>query len=216
MSNAKALLVLLDQVNAFYPHRDKSSDGLEGDTRHQSLKSDHNKNSAGVVTALDITHDPASGCDSYKLAETIRLAKDPRLQYVISNRKKANMDIQGGKWRPYDGTNPHDQHCHVSLRQKASLWDDKSKWAIGEPNPPNGDVISHAHPVVRRGSRGELVSRVQYLVSAQTDGIFGPATERAVRAFQAAHALVDDGVVGAQTWKVLDVMSEPWHPDVSA
>lgn len=32
-----------------------------GDARHRATASDHNPNRAGVVCALDLTHDPASG-----------------------------------------------------------------------------------------------------------------------------------------------------------
>lgn len=35
------------------------------------------------------------------------------------------------------------------------------------------------------------------------DGRFGPATERAVKAWQAAHGLTADGLAGAGTWAAL-------------
>ena len=35
------------------------------------------------------------------------------------------------------------------------------------------------------------------------DGIFGPETERAVRAFQSENALSVDGIVGPNTWNSL-------------
>ena len=35
------------------------------------------------------------------------------------------------------------------------------------------------------------------------DGVYGPATERAVRAFQQAYGLPVDGIVGEETWQVL-------------
>lgn len=65
-------------------------------------------------------------------------------------------------------------------------------------------------PTVRRGDTGERVRTVQYLLrqagqSVTVDGSFGPATEAAVTAFQQAHDLTADGVVGNQTWPVLVV-----------
>jgi peptidoglycan hydrolase-like protein with peptidoglycan-binding domain len=38
----------------------------------------------------------------------------------------------------------------------------------------------------------------------QPDGSFGPATKTAVAAFQTAHGLTPDGIVGATTAKALD------------
>jgi len=60
-------------------------------------------------------------------------------------------------------------------------------------------------PVLRRGSTGQGVKRLQRALAARgfqlaLDGQFGPATEGAVRAFQAANGLVSDGVVGPRTW----------------
>lgn len=65
-------------------------------------------------------------------------------------------------------------------------------------------------PIVRRGSRGEDVRTVQYLLSHRghnlgVDGEFGPMTENEVRAFQNANRLGADGIVGPQTWPVLIV-----------
>jgi peptidoglycan hydrolase-like protein with peptidoglycan-binding domain len=63
---------------------------------------------------------------------------------------------------------------------------------------------------VRAGERGEVVTTVQYLLRAHghdiaVDGVFGPQTLEAVRAFQRAGRLTVDGVVGAQTWAALFV-----------
>ncbi|MFA5523480.1 MAG: spore cortex-lytic enzyme [Tissierellales bacterium] len=61
------------------------------------------------------------------------------------------------------------------------------------------------------GSRGEKVKQVQsrlsdwgYLTGA-VDGIYGADTYRAVRRFQRAHGLAEDGVVGAATAKAIGV-----------
>ena len=55
---------------------------------------------------------------------------------------------------------------------------------------------------LRRGMRGEDVKRIQREIgmpAAEQDGIFGPKTERAVRAFQQNSGIQVDGVVGRQT-----------------
>ena len=64
--------------------------------------------------------------------------------------------------------------------------------------------------LLRRGSRGDDVARLQRLLTllgefdGRIDGIFGPATEAAVRAFQWRNDLIDDGVVGARTSARID------------
>ena len=76
--------------------------------------------------------------------------------------------------------------------------------------PPNeSPPITTVTEVLRRGSRGENVSLLQkQLIDAgfspgPVDGIFGPQTESAVRAFQSSRSLGIDGIVGPQTWRAL-------------
>jgi putative chitinase len=62
--------------------------------------------------------------------------------------------------------------------------------------------------VLRRGSFGEDVSKLQALLRKQgfalsIDGDFGAATESAVVTFQNQNRLSNDGVVGKNTWKML-------------
>lgn len=63
--------------------------------------------------------------------------------------------------------------------------------------------------LVRRGMRGENVLRIQELLRAaghdpkKLDGIFGPETEDAVKAFQTATGVNADGIVGPKTWDQL-------------
>ena len=135
---AKALEALRAQVNAAAPGRSKKSDGTIGDPAHQSRNSDHNPwvvdGSMGVVTALDITHDPANGCDAGLLADTLRKSADPRIKYIISNRRIASSQPKGSApawaWRTYTGSNPHDKHCHISVHPTKALYDATSPWAI--------------------------------------------------------------------------------------
>jgi peptidoglycan hydrolase-like protein with peptidoglycan-binding domain len=65
-------------------------------------------------------------------------------------------------------------------------------------------------PTQSVGNRGVDVRAIQYLLQQQgqqldADGVFGPATESAVRAFQSAHGLTVDGIVGPATWSALAV-----------
>lgn len=56
---------------------------------------------------------------------------------------------------------------------------------------------------IKRGSRGESVKTLQKALSLYPDGIFGHVTEQAVIAYQKAHGLIADGIVGAKTWAAL-------------
>jgi len=66
--------------------------------------------------------------------------------------------------------------------------------------PVDGD----GRPTIRRGVRGELVRQVQNDLKISVDGIFGAATEAALRQFQRDHGLVPDGIVGPRTWASLE------------
>jgi len=59
-------------------------------------------------------------------------------------------------------------------------------------------------PILGLSSSGEFVKKVQAKVGVVADGIFGTKTEAAVRAFQSAHGLDPDGIVGPKTWRALD------------
>lgn len=133
---AKSLLQLRKQVDHLYPRRSKGYDGTIGDARHAAEKSDHNPNAAGVVTAMDITHDPANGCNAGRIAETLRRSKDERIKYVIWNAQMfssyshgdGNSFVSAWTWRPYTGRNIHDHHVHVSVA--GARIDGESEWVI--------------------------------------------------------------------------------------
>lgn len=135
---ARSLSVLRRQVDGLAPGRSKASDGTIGDAAHASRDSDHNPwvvdAGVGVVTAMDITHDPAHGCDAGALAQRIVASRDQRVKYVISNRRIANSSSIGGAapwtWRPYGGSNPHEKHVHVSVKAQRAAYDDESPWMI--------------------------------------------------------------------------------------
>lgn len=135
---ALSLETLRAQVNALAPKRSKRSDGWVGDAAHSARKSDHNPNAAGVVCALDITHDPEGGMDCHKLAEWLQKGKDPRIAYVIWNGQIMSGSRSARAWvtRPYTGQNPHRTHLHVSVVQEPLLYDDNDPWNIGDERDP--------------------------------------------------------------------------------
>lgn len=131
---AKSLDKLRHQVNARWPHRSKKCDGTIGDAKHASRSSDHNPHvkdgKLGVVTAMDITHDPRHGVDITKLAEALRASRDHRIKYLICNAKICSSMKLPWKWRKYTGSNPHSLHMHVSVRALKSLYDSQEPWSI--------------------------------------------------------------------------------------
>lgn len=138
---ARSLDALRDQINDIAPNRSKLSDGSIGDPAHcgsgTSQSSDHCPRDipglgSAVVTARDITHDPAGGADMRDIAEAMRLSRDRRIKYVIFNRRIFSATNDPWTWRPYDGDNPHDRHMHVSV-VPTSVADDTSPWEIVMP-----------------------------------------------------------------------------------
>lgn len=71
---------------------------------------------------------------------------------------------------------------------------------------PGGSV----RRTLKRGSQGADVHELQTMLTARgfdcgkVDGVFGKATESAVKAFQKANGLTVDGIVGRATWAILD------------
>ncbi len=57
--------------------------------------------------------------------------------------------------------------------------------------------------LLKNGSKGEDVKKLQAKLGLAADGAFGPGTEAKVKAWQAANGLTADGVVGVGTWTKL-------------
>ena len=149
-----SLLVLRNQVNVIAPTRSRASDGLVGDAAHQVEQSDHNPHTVvgvgrEIVTALDLTHDLAHGFDSYRFAEVLRLNRDRRIEYVISNRRIFSSYAIGSRaawtWGTYKGVDPHTNHVHVSvldavISDTATLWNLKG---FEEDMTPSQQYVQH-------------------------------------------------------------------------
>ena len=203
---ARSLEKLRAQVNEKWPNRSKNSDGSVGDVSHSARASDHNPDDSGVVRAIDITHDPKGGFDSYAFADMLLKKQDRRVKYIISNRRIGSgpSGTQPGVWRKYTGKNPHDHHCHISVVPGAA-GDDTSQWDIDGSLAPAADAPAYVAPppTLRKGMKGEDVKKLQAELHVAVDGDFGKQTEDALKQFQKANHLVPDGIAGPMTFAAL-------------
>ena len=73
------------------------------------------------------------------------------------------------------------------------------------PEPEAPAAPKYPGRTLKRGSTGKAVKWVQGIVGATTDGKYGPRTEAAVKAWQAAHPAAGpaDGIVGPRTWAAM-------------
>jgi hypothetical protein len=128
---------------------------------------------------------------------------------------------------------PHDPIAHEPVSDNPFLRHPIQPISLYQPTPPIQDPndptvqylppINHApwgggqhsllsidgEPTLRPGDSSEDVRRLQEILNKLTygpleeDGRFGPKTEDAVKRFQKDNDLVEDGVVGENTWEAL-------------
>lgn len=202
---ARSLTTLRDQINARFPARSKRSDGVLGDTAHSARASFHNPDANGIVRAMDITHDPGKGVDIDEFTDQLVASRDPRIHELIANGlywSKASR-----RWVKYHGSNAHRLHFHITVVAPAAGGDSTTPWnlpVLSKPTltPPVGGL--------GRGSTGARVTQLQTVLRAWypalglvIDGVYGAATEAAVRHLQERAGLGVDGVAGPLTLRKL-------------
>lgn len=119
---------LRDQLNEFFPDRDKTSDGSIGDTSHAAGKSSHNPDKTGnpeyadgdskdEVRARDFDKDLRSDVTAEQVVEhLVKLCRSGViwwLRYIIFN---GHIWRANGGWatQVYTGASKHDHHFHVN------------------------------------------------------------------------------------------------------
>ncbi len=127
---------VLRQATAIKPRRAKASDGLLPSAAHvkQNPNSDHNSG-----YAVDITHDPIFGIDCSKAYGYLKL--DSRVKYLIF--KGRIWSAEKGE-RPYTGSNPHNKHLHISIKETCG--DDTSPWFPWLGNPTRINKVKAKFP----------------------------------------------------------------------
>lgn len=215
---AKSLVVLTSELEYAYP------DTIVwdiGDAAHQDSWSDHNPNECcDVVCAVDVVDD--SDIDLPKFVALLLAKRHPNLRYVIYDGYIYQRK-NGFKQQVYNGPNKHKGHAHVSVGngpdgRSTSNYDSVATWDIDElggvqvppkpSQPSTGKKLGDKMPTIKRGNKGSRVKMLQGLLIAwghkiSVDGVFGPKTEAALRAFQGKYAKPVDGIAGPITWNAL-------------
>lgn len=217
---AKSIDRLADEIKAAYPG---TIVWTIGDEDHQDSWSDHNPNvCCDAVCAADVKGN--AGLDLGDFVRHLIADPHPNLRYVIYARKIYQRK-NGFAPEDYHGSNPHDEHAHVSTgngpdgRSTEDYDDGSTSWGIadidegGAPpakpsKPSTGTKLGDKMPTIERGNKGSRVRMLQGLLIAwgynvAVDGIFGPKTDAAVRSFQGKYAKPVDGRVGPITWNAL-------------
>lgn len=148
-----------------------------------------------------------------------------RLQTIISEHAGGNIEVDG-QFGNVTLQRVQDVQRAFGLEADGIVgpqtWGVMERLAAGEPFPaqaappapsaprPFGDWPESEKPLIRRGSRGAEVAYLQGVISAKAggnidvDGDFGPQTEGRVRTVQMNNGIGQDGIVGPQTWGVID------------
>lgn len=218
--NARSIQRLKDEIQASYPG---TTIWIVGDEAHQSTWSDHNPNECcDVYCALDVKGN--AGLSLPKFVQHLITNPHPNLRYVIFDHKIYHRS-NGFKPEDYHGKSGHEEHAHVSVgngpdgRSTTNYDNGTTSWRIAsigktpsQPSKPSqpstGKKLGDKMPTIKRGNKGSRVKMLQGLLIAwghkiSVDGVFGPKTEAALRAFQGKYAKPVDGIAGPITWNAL-------------
>ena len=116
-------------------------------------------------------------------------------------------------WR----TNNINKHCDnndiITMTKRINggtigLADRKKHYAhalevFGEHWEPGDDTDDITYNLIRKGSKGDTVKKLQEALGITADGDFGFGTEEALRAWQKVNECTVDGIAGPQTLKLI-------------
>ena len=136
---------------------------------------------------------------------------------VLAVKTKAGKRVfeWGGNWTTVKDT----MHFEIDVTPADLKAGIDPSTVVGPDTPPPEPT----YPELKKGSTGEYVKILQ--MALMVDGIFGAATEIAVKAFQKRVGLTADGIVGPNTWREIEKIIEPstvavdekgWQTNVTA
>lgn len=136
------------------------------------------------------------------------------IMYIIWNKKMWRAYDPARGWAAYYGSSPHTDHIHFSFTWdgaygRTSWWTGKALTTISTgpattPKPTTPPTTPSAvYSVLMQGATGADVKLAQKVIGVTQDGVFGPQTAAALRAWQGAHGVKVTGVLDAATWAAM-------------
>lgn len=200
-----------------------------GSYARRAIRGGSKPSNHGTGRACDLSYRGGtySGCGDRKVAEKwinwlVDHAEDLQLEIIVDYMGRKGRDPFGrawkcdrNKWKTYlrptvtGGGKSWADWIHVEVSPAVADDSDFFKAVFANlsdksSTPPKVTFRPYRGKPIRRGEQDrELVKKIQKVVGAKVDGIFGPQTEKAVMKFQAKHGLTVDGWIGSQTWGVL-------------
>lgn len=159
-----------------------------------TLNSKHKKQADGYGHAVDLGPDPMdwNTIAKFDAIADAMFAADKTIDDGLTIRWGYNWDGDSRPREKGESDGPHFELKRISA---------------------DAHVIANTFPrIMRLGDTGEDVKALQKTLADKRynigalDGVFGPKTDRAVRALQKATGLVVDGLVGKQTLKTLSLI----------
>lgn len=151
------MTAILQDADRVAPGRSHASDGTIGDPTHAASKSDHNPDFRGVVHAVDVTHDPAHGMDTWvwaqRIADRMRTGAESRVEYLVAYDPARAVDVifhpsVSLSWRQNGSPKrEHTNHLHVSIKYSEAAENDVRPFFVTisppatAPPPPTATVV---------------------------------------------------------------------------
>jgi N-acetylmuramoyl-L-alanine amidase len=158
----------------------------------------HNKYSVGICLVGDFRTERPTAEQRTSLYGLIQVLKEqlPSIKYI-----KGHSEFSGYEWKECPCIDMNEvRRCYALAPQPASKSQQKPAPATAKTQGDGVAIVPYPGRLIKRGSQGKDVERIQRAVGVTPDGVFGPKTEVAVKAYQKRHGLVVDGIVGPATW----------------
>lgn len=161
----------------------------------------HNKYSIGICLVGDFRSEQPTSEQRNSLYGLIKVLKEqlPSIKYI-----KGHSEFGGYEWKECPCINMDEvRQCYAGYTVQSNPDPAPSPQPAPKTAGDGEAIVPYPGHFIKRGSREKDVERIQRAVGVTPDGVFGPKTEAAVKAYQSRHGLVVDGIVGPQTWNTM-------------